>query len=291
MVHAAEYFHDKLNQELGAVVQLGNLQIPVVILSWTSFCLVFHVFAACFALIDHELFVSRDLSRYLLRFKVSKIGMKNYWNMLPLVLFNQLFVMLPCMLAFTWYGFGFHEPAYRSIVSMLYRTPLLLGFLSIGHDIIFYLGHRFILHTSWGIPIFRHDIHHRAKASSAISALYMHPLDFFLEVVLPFLIPFALVSNLSSSYLNILMPGIAALGGCYEHSGFNFWPNVTGLDTRLHISHHARWNVSFSDGVGSANLMDSMFGTAADVNALHTSPNLSLESPDSSKMTSKSSPR
>mmetsp|Transcript_1647 Transcript_1647/g.3501 ORF Transcript_1647/g.3501 Transcript_1647/m.3501 type:complete len:291 (+) Transcript_1647:446-1318(+) len=270
-------------RSLGSLVELTQgIRVPVVVLAWISFFATFHVVALCFTLIDVGRFISAEVSSSLSVHKVCRRGMKAYSDMLPLVIFNQVFVMLPSMLIFTWLGLGFVRPEETADAhSLFWRLPLILAWMSLGHDIVFYVFHRFILHTTWGLRIFRHDIHHSTKASVALSALYMHPLDFLLEVVAPFLIPFAFVSHLSSDSFTIVLAGIGAIGGAYEHSGYNFWPQITPLDTSLHIAHHLQWNCSFSDGVGSTNVMDKLCGTAADTrltDPLRSSPSTSPSS-------------
>jgi hypothetical protein len=71
---------------------------------------------------------------------------------------------------------------------------------------------------------------------------------------------------------------LGALGGLYEHSGYDFaillpqsdfaqkYPRfasllVENLTSKAHGEHHSRGNVSFSDGFGSPGICDSLLGT------------------------------
>eukprot|EP01134_Creolimax_fragrantissima_P002176 CFRG2176T1 len=196
------------------------------------------------------------------------VSRKLYKEMMPLVLFNQVFVLLPCMTLVAWYGHGFYGNAIPVMnPGSFTKIILLLMYSSLGHDIVFYFGHRYILHSRWGLPIFRHDIHHSTKADVALSAVYMHPSDFMLEIIAPYLLPYVLITATHGNVLlDIFIAPLGAIGGVYEHSGYNFLPNIRLFDTYYHFSHHARWNVSFSDGVGSTNMMDTLFDTAANRN-------------------------
>lgn len=60
----------------------------------------------------------------------------------------------------------------------------------------------------------------------------------------------------------MLLLALGALGGLYEHSGYNFWPFVWSLDTRIHGLHHVYYSCSFADGVGAPALLDSALRTA-----------------------------
>lgn len=114
--------------------------------------------------------------------------------------------------------------------------------------------------------------------------------DFFLEIVLPYLVPLALVGGGGADLLfHSLVAGSGALGGVYEHSGYDFsalfspencmggkgpWPSWTAkvaalirgfVANRAHGEHHSRANVSFSDGFGSPGICDTYFGTRWDL--------------------------
>jgi sterol desaturase/sphingolipid hydroxylase (fatty acid hydroxylase superfamily) len=128
----------------------------------------------------------------------------------------------------------------------------------------------------------KHGLHHSTGASQAVSACYMGTADFFLEIVLPYLIPLVLVGGGGADIIfHPLVISLGAVGGLYEHSGYDFavpfkqsrfsasWPKIAswiagGITSRAHAEHHRQNNVSFSDGFGSPGICDTLFGTRWD---------------------------
>lgn len=189
-----------------------------------------------------------------------------FYKMLPQVIFNQVFVLFPLMLL--WTRLGLTYDAARDAPSGSF--PLMLSFLSCAtiapliHEVLFYVPHRFVLHSHWGFSYLKHSLHHSSRAHSAISAMYMAPIDFTLECALPYLVPLAVLTRFSliTRTHAVLMLPVGALGGLYEHSGYNFFPAVDFLDTRTHGLHHAFHNCSFANGFGSTNVLDHFLKTA-----------------------------
>jgi len=72
-------------------------------------------------------------------------------------------------------------------------------------------------------------VHHSTGASNAISACTMSQADFFPEIVLPCLVPLAVLDALITS--------------------------------KAQAAHHRRSNVRFSDGFGSSRICDTIFKT------------------------------
>ncbi|PKY06326.1 hypothetical protein P168DRAFT_288283, partial [Aspergillus campestris IBT 28561] len=226
--------------------------------------------------------------------------------LLPRVLTNQTLILLPTMLLTQFTSLCFTpDPPHLS------RTRFLLSLLAMatGHDIVQYLTHRYLLHSP-RIPLIRalkHAIHHSTGASRGLSACYMSGPDFFLEIVLPYLVPLAAIGGGGADpCFHYLVAALGAIGGVYEHSGYDFallissppppppssvsstqtsppeegkesppdekekhniWSTLadTLLNNRAHGEHHARTNVSFSDGFGSPGVCDSLFGTRWDL--------------------------
>eukprot|EP00871_Galdieria_phlegrea_P004855 jgi/Galph1/5370/GphlegSOOS_G4092.1 len=225
-----------------------GLQLPLAVICFIGHFVFFHVGCVSLSLCDYL--------NLLQKYKMHKLGDESYFQLLPRVLFNQLFLLLPSMLMAQYLGLGFctSEAVFHPLVYVL-----LALWMALGHDVLFYLGHRFLLHSKWGFMRLGHDLHHSTKASIAISSMYMGTLDYILEIVLPYLIPLCLIR--SDMFFDALAPCLGAVGGLYEHSGYNFFPVFETLSTFAHTMHHVRYNCSYSDGVGSTNLMD---------NALHT---------------------
>ena len=245
--------------------------LPLSVYVWALQMVVFHGVGYAFEYCDQN--------RILRRAKVRDIDRKSYRELMPRVLANQVFVLLPCMMAMEAAGLCFTGPSHLP----LWRFVVSLVVMGIGHDVVQYLTHRHLLHRPSLMRTLRHSVHHSTGASKAISACYMSAPDFFLEIVLPYLLPLALIGGGGSDILfHSMIAGLGAVGGVYEHSGYDFaallprekiasyTPRFVKVIASLitshaHGEHHAKGNVSFSDGFGSPGMCDSMFGTRWDI--------------------------
>jgi sterol desaturase/sphingolipid hydroxylase (fatty acid hydroxylase superfamily) len=224
------------------------------------------------------LFEYWDRAKMLRAFKVREADRLGYRELLPRVLFNQFFILLPAMGAFQYFGLAFTGAPHLGLVHFL-AAMVLMG---VGHDIVQYVFHRLVLHRPGLIRKLGHSVHHSTGASKGVSACYMSPADFFLEIVLPYLIPLALVGAGADVAFHLIVASLGALGGLYEHSGYDFAaqapkeraPGLKGLATawffaaitsKAHGEHHRRSNVSFSDGFGSPGICDTIFKTRWDL--------------------------
>ena len=244
--------------------------LPLSVFVWLVQMVFFHGVGALFEYCDR--------TGSLRRCKVRDIDRKSYRQLMPRVLANQVFILLPCMVALQALGLAFtgtsHLPAWRFILS--------LAVMGIGHDIVQYATHRHLLHRPSLMRKLKHSIHHSTGASKGISACFMSGPDFFLEIVLPYLLPLALIGGGGSDILfHSMIAGLGAVGGVYEHSGYDFakllpqaaiakrLPRFVGvigslITSHAHGEHHSKGNVSFSDGFGSPAVCDSVFGTRWD---------------------------
>ncbi len=244
--------------------------LPLSVLAWAVQMVVFHGVGLFFEW-------SGRTGR-LASFRVREGERLTYGQLLPRVLFNQIFVLLPAMVAFQYVGLAFtgapHLGALHFVVGML-----LMG---VGHDTVQYVFHRFVLHRPGLIRKLGHSIHHSTGASKAISACYMSPADFFLEIVLPYLVPLALIGAGADVAFHLTVASLGAIGGLYEHSGYDFAVRLPKGDdsgsrlqplawlaalvtSKAHAEHHRRSNVSFSDGFGSPGICDTVFKTRWDL--------------------------
>ena len=103
--------------------------------------------------------------------------------------------------------------------------------------------------------------------------------DFFLTVVCPYLAPLILIGGgTSNSAFQLLVACLGAVGGLYEHSGYDFaagsgpsprrWISILPaslVSSHAHGEHHRLSRVSFSDGFGSPGLCDLIFRTRWDL--------------------------
>jgi sterol desaturase/sphingolipid hydroxylase (fatty acid hydroxylase superfamily) len=210
--------------------------------------------------------------------KVRNADRLTYRELLPRVLINQFLILLPAMILLQWAGLAFTGEAHLAP----WRFVLNLIVMAVGHDVVQYVTHRHILHRPGLIRTLGHAIHHSTGATKAISACYMSKADFFLEIVLPYLLPLVLVGGGGGDILfHVMVAGLGAFGGLYEHSGYDFaaplretrfykavpWLGaiIAGqITTKAHAEHHRRSNVSFSDGFGSPGICDTAFSTRWD---------------------------
>jgi sterol desaturase/sphingolipid hydroxylase (fatty acid hydroxylase superfamily) len=240
------------------------------VFAWTLHMVVYHGIAVGFDRLD----ATGRLQRY----RVRRPDRRGYIAMLPRVLFNQCFILLPCMLALEWSGLAFvGEP--RLDASWFIGSLLLMA---VGHDIVQYISHR-LMHRRSLLRVLGHHIHHSTGASRAVSACYMSGPDFFLEIVLPYLLPLVLIGGGGSDLLfHVVTMSLGAVGGLYEHSGYDFARALRGekstplrtlicnliadkISSQAHAEHHRRSTVSFSDGFGSPGICDTVFRTRWDL--------------------------
>jgi sterol desaturase/sphingolipid hydroxylase (fatty acid hydroxylase superfamily) len=212
------------------------------------------------------------------RFKVRRRDRLSYAQFLPRVLFNQTFVLLPAMWLLQVLNLAFvGAPRIGFGVAIL-----VLVAMTVGHDIVQYVTHRFIMHSR-RLRWLGHNLHHSTGASKSISACYMSAADFFLTIVCPYLVPLVLVGGGTTDLrFQLLLASLGAIGGLYEHSGYDFTAGLkkgsrslpTAILSRLpaplvsshaHGEHHRRACVSFSDGFGSPGLCDAIFRTRWDL--------------------------
>lgn len=207
--------------------------------------------------------------------KVRDVDRLSYRQLLPRVLANQFFILLPAMLAVQYAGLAFVGAPHMGLWHFLAALVL----MGVGHDIVQYVAHRFILHRPGLIRTLGHSLHHSTGASKGVSACYMSSADFFLEIVLPYLIPLILVGAGADVAFHVIVASLGAVGGLYEHSGYDFalaLPRAKGIwrrpigwiaaaaTSKAHGEHHRRGNVSFSDGFGSPGICDAIFSTRWD---------------------------
>ncbi len=218
-----------------------------------------------------------DRNGRLAAFKVKGAERLSYFKLLPRVLVNQFAILLPLMMLVQYAGLAFVGPPHLSLPYFLAA----MVFMGVGHDIVQYATHRFLLHRPGLIRKLGHSVHHSTGASRAISACYMSAADFFLEIVLPYLLPLMIVRAGSDVLFHLLIAGLGAVGGLYEHSGYDFsvrLPRGLGgvkgrfldalagfVTSKAHAEHHRRSNVSFSDGFGSPGICDTAFATRWDL--------------------------
>ncbi len=216
------------------------------LLIWIIHFVSWHLFAAGFALADHY--------KWLSKYKIAIDTRLNYFKILPRVLANQILIMLPIMVFIGYMDWGFQDNP-QPLWVLLFHAYM----LGIVHDVVFYTGHR-LLHTKVGFHKLGHYLHHQSRGGTAAASMYMSPIDFVFEIILPYMI--FIVIFPTNFYFNCLVASIGSVAAMYEHSGYCF-TTWRPLDTRPHISHHQRRaNGSFSEGVFSPGWCDFIAGSS-----------------------------
>jgi len=244
--------------------------VPLSVIVWSAHMVVFHAVGLGFEWCDR--------TGALRSCKVRVRDRLAYQDFLPRVLFNQIFVLLPAMWLCEKAGLAFTGSPHIS----LWFAAIALILMTVGHDAIQYAAHRGLLHNarfSW----LRHSLHHSTGASKAVSACFMTAPDFFLTIVCPYLIPLILIGGgTADAGFQILVASLGAVGGLYEHSGYDFAIGLRKaaasrrgaflrrllaslISSHAHGEHHRRTRVSFSDGFGSPGLCDAIFRTRWDL--------------------------
>lgn len=213
--HYAAAAEDLLNS-LRTSDTLTRLYLPFYV--WAVQQVVFHATGLLFEYFDRTNAFPTSKVRHV------NLDRKPYLSLLPRVLFNQFFILLPCMCLSALAGLCFSGPLEGEHLHPV-RFLASLPAMALGHDVIQYLAHRYLLHQP-NIHLMRflkHSVHHSTGATRGISACYMAAPDFLLEIVGPYLIPLALVGGGGSDYFfHSLIAGMGAIGGIYEHSGYDF---------------------------------------------------------------------
>jgi len=201
-----------------------------------------------------------------------------YLDFLPRVLINQTFILLPAMWLCERFGLAYTGSAHIGLAWAVAAMVL----MTIGHDIVQYFAHRFLLHNS-RLRWLGHGLHHSTGASKSITACYMSAPDFFLTIVCPYLVPLVVIGGGTADLrFQLLVASLGAIGGLYEHSGYDFAVGIRQsltagkssflrlippslLSSHAHGEHHRRSRVSFSDGFGSPGMCDAIFRTRWDM--------------------------
>lgn len=146
-------------------------------------------------------------------------------------------------------------PLWRYVVETL---AILLIF-----DFFYYLTHRFIFHGKILRKV--HAFHHQARKPTHIDALYVHPLETVIGLVL-FLMSIPLVAFLSGGPLNFLPVAVATLIFTHCNTLNHVWVNLPYFPfryidwvTSVHAAHHV--NMDSGNYATLTMAYDWLFGT------------------------------
>eukprot|EP01132_Coremiostelium_polycephalum_P005731 gene5731-7128_t len=133
----------------------------------------------------------------------------------------------------------------------LFKETLKLVYLLFLADTAFYWSHRF-LHIPAVYKI-GHKLHHSHTSPISWTALYVHPVEFFLAFGGIFVLPCVFVRTDSITQTLFLVLNMVSL--VVSHSGLHI-PWI--INARHHDSHHRNWTVDFGSKVG---IWDKLMGT------------------------------
>jgi sterol desaturase/sphingolipid hydroxylase (fatty acid hydroxylase superfamily) len=186
-----------------------------------------------------------------------KISVKDFYRRLPLIGLN-VFLMATLSGVVLYFMFPFFEFSLELDLVIILLQVFIILFVD---DFFFYGLHRW-LHTNKTLLKKVHSIHHRANAPIALDYLYVHPLEWSLGYIGPFIgiVGIALVGPISiwGFWIYLLIRNLHELD---VHSGFRSflspWIPFWG-EGEHHDLHHRKPNCNYAS---TFTLWDTIFKT------------------------------
>jgi len=147
------------------------------------------------------------------------------FNIVKLVLFNQLFITIPFF--YLWGNFPEQGSIYQ--YANLYRFPLAI----LCFEFLFYYLHR-LLHFSF-LYKYIHYLHHSWNFPMGISATYAHPIEHILTNVLPIIIS-AHFANFNFATARLWHFFVLFNATVLAHGGYKI-PGYNNMHDRHHTNH------------------------------------------------------
>jgi methylsterol monooxygenase len=205
-------------------------------LVFLSFTILFWILGTSYMILDKTPYVNN---------KVNKVENKTEKEIIPQVIINNVLFGIYFNIYDSLSGRGLNKIEIPTLGELTFE----LLFYSICYEVVFYYGHR-LLHHKW-IYKYIHKKHHTTFANIGITALYMHPIDAFVEITMPFAVGLYLLDGHLMSALIFIVNG--TIISVQSHSGYFsvFFP-----ENRNHYLHHTKYNYNY--GLG---LLDWLHGT------------------------------
>ena len=101
-----------------------------------------------------------DTSGRLASYRVRPPERRSYLELMPRVLANQILVLLPAMMAVEWLGLAFVGAPHIAPIMWLVG----MAGMTVGHDVVQYVTHRYVLHRPSLMRTLGHSVHHTTAA-------------------------------------------------------------------------------------------------------------------------------
>ena len=199
-----------------------------------------NIFGFCFSLVSIHF---KSLHKY--RIQKRRIKAKTFYNRLPLIIFNIVLLII-----ISSFGLYYLYPLFDSLMSFNILIILLHFFIILFiDDLYFYFLHAW-MHKNPYILDKIHRIHHKAISPFALEYIYVHPLEWIMGYVGPFLAIFIISLfgpvNILAFWIYQLVRNIHELD---VHSGFKSifskWIPFWG-ECEHHDLHHEKLNGNYA---------------------------------------------
>lgn len=220
----------------------GDGIITRVIVPWLLMMTIYWFCGGLFLLIDYFKFPKII---YNTKFQKRINTTNSTLNCIKVVLFNQIFLILPLFYIMSYYLPLKISNQPPSLISLIQQTII----TQLTGEILYYVVHRMLHHRM--IYKYIHKMHHDYKISIGIVSLYAHPLEIIIGNILALIGPiFFFNCDLFVFYISVVLGFIDSI---FDHCGYD-------IKDRFHDLHHEKTIYNY----GSLGLLDYIFNTKYD---------------------------